>query len=716
MPTEPRQPASPKTPIDVAERLAARGSACAGAVTAFALFCMTWLTSYAWLTDDASEGKPARRDVATDGETSSSRHRGPTQIAESKDDQTRRRGVAFESRERTGLSRPGGHGLEFRSTNWQDKSFFTHATSERYLVDRSAVQMSPPGIPHTLSFEPGTLDPALPPPQTPVPLDEQPEESAPGTAYGVIVRFPTPGMSLAPATEVEAAGEESGTAFSGSTNATAPRFEVLPPPPDEIPSGLPAQDASGTFDFGVSGSDDETADASASDPIDDEPLPSLEDELAKYAGGQMGRSLIDPEHDTRLPREGDPNPQPVTAFQKFLGNDASCPGGNSNSLLFENGKWGESGFTHERRLTIYGQYQVFGLAFEEAGDRFDGIGNFATFEVDFRLTGTERLHVQFQPLGRNDQGGSFRKLNGPRGYLDNSTVIPERFWFEGELYSLFSDDIDDQFTPRDWHFVAGKFPFVLHNQLLLNDEILGVAVNSNTNMPGSLSNLNVQFFGGRDDTAPFDFRSTIAGVHASLDYRARFYELTYAYQWDNNGTLIDSDYLAASSTRFFGPVTLATRAMGRFDQAGGSSGLFVGEANWTRTLHDNALESEFLVAYLTGFHATSRWQSIGGGDFDRLRSNFAVNPLVSISQRGTQSDVSGAALGVQIFRHHENESWTPEISCENRDTGQVWAAGITFQRKLSRRWFMELSGVRTWTNDPTLRDRTGLLLSTTWLL
>ena len=41
--------------IEIAERMAARNSACAGALTAFALFSLVWMAGYAWLADDTGD-------------------------------------------------------------------------------------------------------------------------------------------------------------------------------------------------------------------------------------------------------------------------------------------------------------------------------------------------------------------------------------------------------------------------------------------------------------------------------------------------------------------------------------------------------------------------------------------------------------------------------------------------------------------------------------
>jgi hypothetical protein len=364
---------------------------------------------------------------------------------------------------------------------------------------------------------------------------------------------------------------------------------------------------------------------------------------------------------------------------------------------------------------LYGAYQLFGIALEADDRRQDLIGHQLFVEMDLRLTGTERAHVQWRPIGRRNTGGSYYQFSDPAGYVDNSTGIPDRYWIEGEVASVLGGLIQDPFVPRDYHVVLGKYPLELHNRLLINDDILGFAVNKNTIYAGNLSNVNLQAFFGLDDVDAFDDGSAdVYGINAFVDYRRMFFESTYAYLSHNRMSGRDTHYLAISATKPCGPVTLTGRALFKIgDQADRGSGqLYVIECNRTRIYDDGLLGIEKGVYYATAFRATKGWNSISGGNFDRLRVAFALDPLITISANPDPADNTGIALGVQFFRHHEDESLIPEFAFQAPTGTPVYGVGLRYQRKTGARSFFEIEGIGNFSDDPTFR-REGVFVSET---
>lgn len=462
--------------------------------------------------------------------------------------------------------------------------------------------------------------------------------------------------------------------------------------------------------------------ASQGPPIedDDEPLPSLEEELLKFGGSSLYESEYqfapqfddDVEHVQvlRVPESFESPQPPVTGLQDFVGSDPI--------RAWDGLKWfGDQGFQWEPRLVTHGSYEVFGLFLEQGGNRQDSIGHQLIVDVDVRLTGTERAHVQFRPFGRRNTGGSFFRLDDPTGFDDNSTGIPDRWWIEGELYSLFAGLIDDQFTPMDYHITVGKVPYAVHNSLLINDEVTGVIINKNTLLIAPFSNLNIQGFYFFDDVDTATPRtSDLIGMHASADWRSTYIETTFAYVSHPDNAAYDARYAAVSATNFFGPVSLAGRALVKDgDAAGlGDGALFVVESNLTRAMsHEftSCTGIDYAVFYGNVFKATTGWSPISGANFDRLRSTFVVDPLVRIGQGLNSSDTVGASLGVQLFRDHEDESFTPEIAWEQPQGDSLWGVGLRWQRKLGPQIYLDASGIITW-SDNRLLEREGVLVST----
>ncbi|REK21760.1 MAG: hypothetical protein DWQ42_18955 [Planctomycetota bacterium] len=453
--------------------------------------------------------------------------------------------------------------------------------------------------------------------------------------------------------------------------------------------------------------------------IDPEPLPPLEEELWYHGGSYLyapeGDRLNWPHHDPhahvqllRLPEDWYA-PQPITLFDDFLG---TGPIPHRPHL-----RWPHDGYHWDPRLVLYGSYEVIATALEENDQRQDLLGHQLLVDLDCRLTGTERLHAQWRPLGERNTGGSFYRFSNPEGYIDNSTGIPDRYWVEWELASVLGGYLKNQFVPRDYHVVVGKFPFAVHNQLLINDDVLGLAINKNTIYLGTLSNLNVQAVIALDDVEAFsDGSANLYLLNATADYRHAFIESTYAYVQHGRFRGRDAQYAAISVTKFFGPHNVAGRALFRMapDASGGSGELVVLEYNRPRLYSHNFLAIEKSVFYVTAFRATEGWQSISGGNFDRVRTAFAVDPLIPLSAARAPDDNVGLAMGIQFFRHHEDESIIPEVAYDSPAGDAVFGIGLRYQRKTGPRTFFELQGVANFSENPMFR-REGVFLSETLL-
>jgi hypothetical protein len=150
------------------------------------------------------------------------------------------------------------------------------------------------------------------------------------------------------------------------------------------------------------------------------------------------------------------------------------------------------------------------------------------------------------------------------------------------------------------------------------------------------------------------------------------------------------------------------------DKGGDGSGqLFVLENNFTRVWDSKPCGVEYGVFYANVFGATEGWNSLGGSNFNRLRSAFEVNPLVVISSgRVLMNDIWGASAGVQLFRHHEDESIIPEVAFQSPEGEPVWGLGLRYLRKTGRRTFFEALGVANVSDDLAFR-REGVFLSET---
>ncbi len=82
--------------------------------------------------------------------------------------------------------------------------------------------------------------------------------------------------------------------------------------------------------------------------------------------------------------------------------------------------------------------------------------------------------------------------------------------------------------------------------------------------------------------------------------------------------------------------------------------------------------------------------------------------------RGVLDDTTGVAGGVQLFRHHEDESLTPELAYESTRGASVWGVGLSYQRKVTARSFWDVNGVLNFSREAAFR-RKGLFVCRSWL-
>ncbi|HEX9806111.1 MAG TPA: hypothetical protein VGA34_04365, partial [Alteraurantiacibacter sp.] len=153
-------------------------------------------------------------------------------------------------------------------------------------------------------------------------------------------------------------------------------------------------------------------------------------------------------------------------------------------------------------LSIYGDWRT-AIAFNQNnGQDIAQIATRLNLDVDFKITGTERIHAFFTPLQDNAQftrfefGGSDgnEKFNGEFDYE------PQTLFFEGDLGSLYSG-FSGKDASFDLPFTVGLFPLFLQNGIWANDAILGAAFSIPAkNSPFlALANFDVTFFGAFDN-------------------------------------------------------------------------------------------------------------------------------------------------------------------------------------------------------------------------
>ena len=128
-------------------------------------------------------------------------------------------------------------------------------------------------------------------------------------------------------------------------------------------------------------------------------------------------------------------------------------------------------------LAVYGDWRTAVAYNSNNGKDIAQIATRLNIDVDFKITGTERIHAFFTPIQkgnvytRHEFGGG----DGNNKFNDEFDVNPQTLFFEGDFGSIYSG-FSGRPTGFDLPFTVGLFPLFLQNGIWANDAILGGAV------------------------------------------------------------------------------------------------------------------------------------------------------------------------------------------------------------------------------------------------
>ena len=153
-------------------------------------------------------------------------------------------------------------------------------------------------------------------------------------------------------------------------------------------------------------------------------------------------------------------------------------------------------------LAIYGDWRTAVAFNKNNGKEVAQIATRLNIDVDFKITGTERIHAFFTPLQKNNKFTRFEfgGADADGQFSGEFDLNPQTLFFEGDLGSIYSG-FSGKESGFDLPFTVGLFPLFLQNGIWANDAILGGAVSltaKNSRKLG-LSNFDVTLFAGFDN-------------------------------------------------------------------------------------------------------------------------------------------------------------------------------------------------------------------------
>jgi hypothetical protein len=316
-------------------------------------------------------------------------------------------------------------------------------------------------------------------------------------------------------------------------------------------------------------------------------------------------------------------------------------------------------------LSIYGDWRTALAYNRNNGKDIAQVATRLNLDVDFKITGTERIHAFFTPLQKNAKFTRFEFGGDDADDKLNFEFDPEpqTLFLEGDFGSLYSG-FSDQEAGFDLPFTVGLFPLFLQNGIWANDAILGGAVSfpAKNSRAFGLANFDVTLFAAFYDVdnagiigvdADDNNNSNLFGATAFVDAYGGYIETGYGLidGRDDQEGLLTHFVAAAYTRRYSNTISNSTRVFANFgeDPQGEDEGLAIISENSLIT----GLPST-LLPYANFFVGFGNPQPLvdgnGAGILKNVGINFETDALTGYPKLDDSgSNAWGGAIGLQYL-------------------------------------------------------------------
>lgn len=368
----------------------------------------------------------------------------------------------------------------------------------------------------------------------------------------------------------------------------------------------------------------------------------------------------------------------------------------------------------DHAFSIYGDWRVAFARNSDGARAFNVLATRLNLDVDWKITGTERIHAFFRPL---DHNGDFTRCQS-RGAAGGSRcdlkldAKAEALFFEGDLGQLMSG-WTDRYQRFDLPIAVGKMPLLFQNGVWLEDAISGFAFTlaGKHSRSADISNFDVTFFAGLDNVNTAGIvdaagnataSNRVLGVTTFLEANQGYWELGLARIAPKGADLgrAYNNFAIAFTRRYGGWLSNSVRLIHNTGQ--NPSDGTPRRANGTLLLVENSLVTRkplTLVPYLNLFYGKDRPQSVAraadaGGVLKNTGINFETDGLTGFPRLDdTAGNTHGGALGLEYLFDLKRQlvvevaTVRPHGNAANRAIpGAQTGLGLRYQQALDQAW------------------------------
>ena len=366
------------------------------------------------------------------------------------------------------------------------------------------------------------------------------------------------------------------------------------------------------------------------------------------------------------------------------------------------------------QLLVYGDERT-AVAYNDNGPIEKGlIATKLDLDIDFKITGTERIHLFITPINR---GPLFTRAEFAGDDLHSGVEIdfePIALFFEGDLGRIFAG-FSDQENKLDLPFTFGLIPLLFQNGVWLNDAFTGFALTIPArNSPMlDISNADITFFAAFDQVTtgaiPNDHSADVFGIATFVEALYGYFEFDYGYTLGRKrfDDLSYHNLSAAFTRRYFDTVSNSVRVIYNFGQEPDRGHRRT--ADGVLLLIENSLISPLpltLVPYFNVFAGFNKPQSLAragaaGGVLVNTGILFETDNLTGFPKMDdTGHDTFGGSIGLEyLFDLHQQIVF--EVSglgvfgdAKDRTAkGSQVGFGIRYQLPLNNAWLIRADAI-----------------------